>query len=138
MKNQKGFTLIELMIVIAIIGILLAIAIPAYQDYTIRAKVTECLNGLAPSKTGVSEFVISNGHFPAQVDSFGTEFASKYCTNYAYTAATGVLEIDNTASVGIAASSVTIQMTPDTNANNDVIWTCAAVGTARYAPSSCR
>jgi len=69
---QKGFTLIELMIVIAILGILMAIAIPAYQDYTIRAKVSECVNNLAPLKTGVSEYVLSNGTFPSAIASFGT------------------------------------------------------------------
>ena len=53
-KIQKGFTLIELMIVIAILGILMAIAIPAYQDYTVRAKFSECINGNAPNKTGMS------------------------------------------------------------------------------------
>src|SRR5688572_29862645 len=65
MKNmQKGFTLIELMIVIAILGILLAIAIPAYQDYTVRTKVTECVNLQAPVKLQISEYYISNGSMP--------------------------------------------------------------------------
>ena len=65
MKMQKGFTLIELMIVIAILGILIAIALPAYQDYTIRAKVTEGLNLSAAAKLAVSETRLSLGTYPA-------------------------------------------------------------------------
>src|SRR6056297_383852 len=63
-KVQQGFTLIELMIVVAIIGILAAIAIPAYQDYTIRAKVTEGLNTVAVARTSVAEYWNTNGTFP--------------------------------------------------------------------------
>src|ERR1700716_3656331 len=62
---QKGFTLIELMIVVAIIGILAAIAIPAYQDYTIRAQVTEGLNLAAPVKTAIAEHYANNGTWPS-------------------------------------------------------------------------
>lgn len=68
MKNMKGFTLIELMIVIAILGILLAIAIPAYQDYTVRTKAAECFNLQAPVKLNISEYYISNGSMPANAD----------------------------------------------------------------------
>ncbi len=64
-RKQQGFTLIELMIVVAIIGILAAIAIPAYQDYTVRAKVGEGINALAPAKMAVSEFYISSGWMPS-------------------------------------------------------------------------
>lgn len=64
-RVQKGFTLIELMIVIAIVGILAAVALPAYQDYTIRAKLSEALATAAEAKTSVGEYFISNGFFPS-------------------------------------------------------------------------
>ena len=64
-KAQQGFTLIELMIVIAIVGILAAIALPAYQDYIIRSKMTEGLGALAEAKTTIAEYVASNGRYPA-------------------------------------------------------------------------
>jgi type IV pilus assembly protein PilA len=72
MKNvQKGFTLIELMIVVAIIGILAAIAIPAYQDYTVRSKVTELINSAGVCKTSVAEYYQSKGVMPNDVTSAG-------------------------------------------------------------------
>ena len=64
-RNQAGFTLIELMIVIAILGILAAIAIPAYQDYSVRAKVSEAINVASPAKLAVAEFLSSEGTWPA-------------------------------------------------------------------------
>jgi type IV pilus assembly protein PilA len=64
-KAQQGFTLIELMIVIAIVGILAAIALPAYQDYIVRSKMSEALGALAEGKTTIAEYVASNGRYPA-------------------------------------------------------------------------
>ena len=134
MKNQNGFTLIELMIVIAIIGILLAIAIPAYSDYTVRAKVTECINGLAPLKTGVSEYYLSNGTMPSVIASVGSAFSSQYCRQATLTA--GTLSIASALTTG--GASVTLTLTPTTNAQNTVVWTCTATDEIKYAPSSCR
>ena len=68
---QKGFTLIELMIVVAIIGILAAIAIPAYQDYTVRAQVTEGMNLASPVETGIAEYFANTGSFPRALSSVG-------------------------------------------------------------------
>ena len=80
-RKQAGFTLIELMIVIAILAILLAIAIPAYQDYTVRAQVAECVQGAAPAKVAVSEYAIArNGTLPANRDEAGfSDFVTDKC-----------------------------------------------------------
>jgi len=131
---QKGFTLIELMIVIAILGILMAIAIPAYNDYTVRAKVSECVNGLAPLKTGVSEYFLSNGVLPVTLASVGSTAATTQCT-LATLGTAGTLSI--TSNVTGAPGQVTIVLTPTTSANG-VQWRCTAAGSAKFAPSSCR
>jgi type IV pilus assembly protein PilA len=95
-KMQKGFTLIELMIVVAIIGILAAIAIPAYQDYTIRAKVTEGLNLADSAKTAVAESWQSGGTtgLTAAATSWNSSFvATKYVSNIQVTPASGVISV---------------------------------------------
>ena len=82
-KKQQGFTLIELMIVIAIIGILSAVALPAYQDYTVRAKISECLSRLAEAKTSISEYYSVNGRFPTNTTELGA-FIGVIGTEYVY------------------------------------------------------
>ena len=135
MNNQKGFTLIELMIVVAIIGILAAVAIPAYQDYTIRARVSEGLNLAAAAKTAVAETFASQGAVANQAATgYLTPNATTNVTSIAIAAA-GVTTITYTA----AAGGGTIILTPTLAAGQPVTWTCTG-GTLddRYRPANCR
>lgn len=134
--KQKGFTLIELMIVVAIIGILAAIAIPAYQDYTIRARVTEGLEMASSAKLAVSETAMTNNALPATQAATGyTSPAATANVNAIAVGANGVITITYTA----AAGGGTIIMTPTLTANGDVTWDCTT-GTLlpKYRPASCR
>ncbi len=152
---QKGFTLIELMIVVAIIGILAAIAIPAYQDYTIRAQVTEGLNLAADLKAAVAEQFAQTGAWPANNAALGITLikSGKYVQGVAVT--TGTINITYggvNANANLAGTILSLR--PTTSPNGDVIWNCgykAIVGaavppsavsttsvTARYLPSTCR
>ncbi|HEY4340104.1 MAG TPA: pilin [Steroidobacteraceae bacterium] len=133
---QKGFTLIELMIVVAIIGILAAIAIPAYQDYTIRSQVTEGLNLASSLKASVSEYYASNGIWPATVTELGMDAAvlpsGKYVKQIAVDAGTinitysGTPPFQANANIEglILSLRPTISGTVASTSNGDVIWTC--------------
>lgn len=135
MKRQQGFTLIELMIVVAIVGILAAVAVPAYQDYTIRARVSEALNMAAAAKLAVSEYATSENALPA--DQNATGYASPTTDNVASItiAGGGLITVTTTA----AAGNGTITLTPTFNETNGVVWACAAGSlAARYLPASCR
>jgi type IV pilus assembly protein PilA len=138
MKNQKrqaGFTLIDLMIVIAIIGILMAYAIPAYKDYTIRAKLGEGIAMAAAAKIAVSEYVISEGNYPTNNSAAGLAATISGDNVANVQVATGVITVTYTAPTEIASSNVTL--TPSTTAGS-IKWTCASSAPNQYVPATCR
>ena len=141
MKKQQGFTLIELMIVVAIIGILAAIAIPAYQDYTIRAQVSEGLNLSGGAKAAVTEYFQDRGTMPATNTIAGLEAAAniqgKYVSSVTVGGGTISVLYGNQAHTTIAGNTLTL--TPNTAAAGSVQWTCAGVGIAdKHLPAACR
>ena len=128
-KLQKGFTLIELMIVVAIIGILAAIAIPAYQDYTVRAQVSEGMNLAAAAKAAVSEYFLNRGRAPANRTEAGmsanqTDTSGKYVTAVNVDRGAIVITYGNEANANIQGASLglTAYETPDLS----VAWKCGA------------
>lgn len=127
---QKGFTLIELMIVVAIIGILAAIAIPAYQDYTIRSQVTEGLNLAGAIKAAVAETYAQTGVWPADLEEAGvvdedneaTPPTGKYVSSVEIVGGTIQITYGEQANANI--DGAVLALTPKVSANDDVIWVC--------------
>ena len=158
-KIQRGFTLIELMIVVAIIGILAAIAIPAYQDYTIRAQVTEGLSLAGDLKASIAEWYAQTGEW-AELTNLGvsggvTAKAAKYVTEIDVQEGVITIKYGNQANTNILDD--TLALGPGVNSNSDVVWVCgkatepsaatfgtpgaAATATTlpnKYLPATCR
>ncbi|GAB4199347.1 MAG: pilin [Wenzhouxiangellaceae bacterium] len=137
-KQSNGFTLIELMIVMAIVAIILAIAVPAYQDYTIRTKVSEGINLATAAKTAVVDTLHSLGGIPSQA-STGYQFGgSRYVADITIAAGTGVIQI-TTQATGAPTDPVLL-LTPDTtNTQGSLRWRCTlSTGDTRYVPAECR
>ena len=136
---QKGFTLIELMIVIAIIGILAAIALPAYQDYTTRAKVSEVIIMTAPAKLAVSEATSSLGNLNlvTQTNSgYGFPGATKYVSGITIADTTGIITAVST--VTNATGNIVMTPSPVGTATGQLTWACSGTMAAKYLPSNCR
>ena len=125
-KLQKGFTLIELMIVVAIIGILAAIAIPAYQDYTIRSQVSEGLAMAGAAKAAVAETFSQTGAWPADNTAAGIGLAAditgKYVTSMTISNGTIIMQFGSQANKAI--ENATLSIRPAVSDNSDVVWVC--------------
>ncbi|WP_323845041.1 pilin [Microbulbifer magnicolonia] len=143
MKKQQGFTLIELMIVVAIIGILAAVALPAYQDYTARAQAAEGASLAAAAKTSIAEFWNSEGAYPAAAGT--TVLTGDLAATGAYSGltvgdGTGVVTVQfNAAGVSADLQGKTVTFTPDPPAAGDSSfkWTCGGTVLQKHMPKGC-
>jgi type IV pilus assembly protein PilA len=150
-KAQKGFTLIELMIVIAIVGILAAIALPAYQDYIVRAKIAEAVAGMSEAKTSVTEYISSMGGQPTVTEGagvFGIDMTARSgeilnTITFDITVA-GVVDIIASVNADIYGGTglATMMLRGEIETGNIVTWTCmqgpAPAIPTEYLPANCR
>jgi type IV pilus assembly protein PilA len=144
-KHQQGFTLIELMIVVAIIGILAAIAIPAYQDYTIRAKISEGVALASEAKAAVAETAASLGGL-AEVTAANTGYSfpaagTDYVSSIGITDATGVITVTmgGTKGTGATVEPVIVLAPAQASSEDPITWACShTAGEAKHVPANCR
>lgn len=134
---QKGFTLIELMIVVAIIGILAAIAIPAYQDYLVRSQVTESLNLASAAKASVAEAFAQTGTWPADNSAAGLDAAAnikgKYVDSVTVEDGTITMAFSSNAATNKAIQAKVLSLEPGLSANNDIVWRCGRADVTGFA-----
>ena len=140
-RLQQGFTLIELMIVVAIVGILAAIALPAYQDYTIRSRVSEAAASAGACKTSVAEYFASKAALPSDTDTAGCSGSNAATQYVASTTVTtnGVITVTLSTDTKLGpAASGTLVLTPSTGSGGVIsTWGCSGSPT-KYMPGSCR
>ncbi len=137
-RVQQGFTLIELMIVVAIIGILAAIALPAYQDYTIRAKVSEVVLAASNPKTNVAEFFQSKGYLPTALSLGTIDTKSKFVSAVSWDDTNAVITATATTVLDPKVATKTITLTAATRSNGQIDWTCGGTIPSKYMPATCK
>lgn len=159
-QAQKGFTLIELMIVIAIVGILAAIALPAYQDYIVRSKLSEPMAALAEAKTTVAEYVAATGGYPTNASAFGLNTADRNSSEVIERLSVVDPTVDEPVRIVAEVNTCTwdgsdcstntdtlqFHLSGSTNSDNSMAWTCLPGEDAakanpiplKYLPANCR